>query len=242
MVKPDTRGDEQLHLWIASTNPGKLREFREAALARGIAVESFPGIDRLPPCVEDGSTFEANARKKAVYYSKHADGLVFADDSGLVVDALEGAPGVWSARFAGPGASDAANNAQLLDKLRQARQLCGHSLEKAAAHGARAAAHYVCVIALAQRARILTVTAARVDGIILDEPRGSGGFGYDPYFFYPPLGKTFAELSAEEKFAVSHRGEAFRKLLDYLQHELSGALVSEASNMPGSPNGSPVLF
>ena len=232
-MNADTEG---LRLFLASTNPGKLREFRQAALPRGIAVEALPGIDRLPPCVEDGSTFEENARKKAVYYSNHTDGLVFADDSGLVVDALGGAPGVLSARFAGPGASDAANNAQLLDALRRARQTRGrHSFKTASREDARTAAHYVCVIALARRARILTVTEARVDGIILDEARGSGGFGYDPYFFYPALGRTFAELSAEEKFAVSHRGAAFRKLLSYLEHEVDPPAPACAENSPDRP-------
>ena len=142
---------------------------------------------------------------------------------------LGGAPGVFSARFAGPDATDDENNRKLLQELRRvetaarssspaslgrprAAQNCAGGREPAL----RRAAHYVCVIALAQRGRILCVTEGRADGVILDEPRGTGGFGYDPYFFYPPLGKTFAELKPEEKFAVSHRGEAFRKLLDLL--------------------------
>ena len=205
-----------MRLYLASTNPGKLREFRSAALACGIAVEALPEIDRLPACVEDGETFEENARKKAIYYSLYSSSLVFADDSGIAVDALEGAPGVRSARFAGPEASDAANNARLLEELRRVggKHVPGSTV---AADGARPAAHYVCVIALARRGQVLAVTEDRADGEILSEPRGSGGFGYDPYFFYPPLGKTFAELSSEEKFAVSHRGKAFRKLLAFLQ-------------------------
>ena len=172
-----------------------------------------PRMKELPPCVEDGATFEENAHKKALHYSAFVDGPVFADDSGICVDALDGAPGVRSARFAGPDADDAANNQKLLAELR---------LAEAAARGTARrtltsrAAHYVCVIALAQRARILTVVEGRADGVIIDTPRGTGGFGYDPFFFYPPLGRTFAELSPHEKFAVSHRGEAFRKLLDYL--------------------------
>ena len=128
---------------------------------------------------------------------------MFSDDSGLCVDALGGAPGVFSARFAGPQASDEANNRKLLADL--------HSCP-----GPQRTAHYICVIALAQRGRVLAVTEGRVDGLILEAPRGSGGFGYDPLFFHPPLGKTFAELDPEEKFAVSHRGEAFRKLLNDL--------------------------
>ncbi len=191
-------------LYLASANPGKLREFEEASRARGIAVEAVPGIAGLRTCVEDGATFEANARKKALHYSAYCEGLVFADDSGICVDALGGAPGVYSARFAGPGADDDANNAKLIAELR-------------GVPGPERSAHYVCVIALAQRGRILTVTEGRADGIILDAPRGSGGFGYDPLFLYPPVGRSFAELTPEQKFEVSHRGAAFRKLLDYLR-------------------------
>src|SRR5579885_2286876 len=108
-----------LKLYLASTNPGKLREFREAALAYGVRVEAVPGIECLPPCVEDGETFSANARKKALHYAARASGLVFADDSGICVDALGGAPGVYSARYAGPGATDEMNNQKLIAELRR---------------------------------------------------------------------------------------------------------------------------
>jgi XTP/dITP diphosphohydrolase len=163
--------------------------------------------------VEDGATFEENARQKALHYSRYVNGPVFADDSGLCVDALGGAPGIHSARFAGPDADDAANNQKLLEELRRVEAMgAGRTPGSALTR----AAHYTCVIALAERGCILTITEGRADGVIIDGPRGTGGFGYDPFFFYPPLGKTFAELSPEEKFAVSHRGEAFRKLLDYL--------------------------
>ena len=187
-------------LYFASTNPGKLREFQQAAAESGIPVEPLPGIEQLPACVEDGSTFEENARKKAAHYSSYSDGFVFADDSGLCVDALDGAPGVRSARFAGPDADDDANNQKLLAEMR-------------GRPGSRRSAHYVCVIALARRGRVLAVVEGRADGSILEQPRGTGGFGYDPLFLYPPLGKTFAELTAEEKLCVSHRGKAFRQLL-----------------------------
>ncbi len=201
-----------MRLYLASSNPGKLREFREAADARGISVEAVPGIEALPACFEDGRTFEENAGKKAIHYSTFVEGPVFADDSGLCVDALGGAPGIHSARFAGPGADDKANNTKLLSVLRLAEAAVGgHSPTPVSM---RRAAHYVCVIALAERGRIQAVVEGRADGFIIDEPRGAGGFGYDPYFFFPPLAKTFAELSPEEKFAVSHRGEAFRKLTD----------------------------
>lgn len=204
-----------MNLFLASANPGKLREFRAAAAARGIALESVPGIQNLPDCVEDGATFEENARQKALHYSRYVNGPVFADDSGLCVDALGGAPGIHSARFAGPDADDAANNQKLLEELRRV-DAAGSGRQSQASGAAGRAAHYICVIALAERGRILTITEGRADGFIIDGPRGTGGFGYDPFFFFPPLGKTFAELSPEEKFAVSHRGEAFRKLLDYL--------------------------
>jgi len=166
------------------------------------------------------------------------DGPVFADDSGICVDALGGAPGILSARFAAPDADDAANNQKLLAELRRVEAVAalyerrpdlaladapmGQAAESTPGEPqggvpTSRAAHYICVIALAKRGRILTVVEGRADGVIIDTPRGPGGFGYDPLFFYPPLGKTFAELSAEEKFAVSHRGEAFRKLLDWLE-------------------------
>jgi XTP/dITP diphosphohydrolase len=217
-------------LYLASSNPGKLREFRAAAAARGIHVKPVPGIERLPACIEDGKTLEENARKKALHYSAYVSGPVFADDSGISVDALLGAPGIFSARFAGPDATDEENNRKLLEELRRVETATADSSPASLRAGLEErgivpavgnqpfhrAAHYVCVIALAQSGRILCVTEGRADGVILDEPRGTGGFGYDPHFFYAPLGKTFAELKAEEKFAVSHRGKAFRQLLDLL--------------------------
>jgi XTP/dITP diphosphohydrolase len=153
------------------------------------------------------------------------------------VDALRGAPGVFSARFARPDATDDENNRTLLQELRRVERATSGSspaslqtaLEERGIAPAvenqpsRRAAHYVCVIALAQRGRILCLTKGRADGVILDEPRGTGGFGYDPYFFYAPLAKTFAELKPAEKFAVSHRGKAFRKLLDSLSQERGSA-------------------
>jgi XTP/dITP diphosphohydrolase len=201
-----------LELYLASANPGKLREFRAAAAARGIALEAVPGIEGLPPCAEDGTTFEANARKKALHYSVYVNGLVFADDSGICVDALDGAPGILSARFAGPEAGDAANNQKLLAELRLVEAGKGTACSAPISRTVR----YVCAIALAERGQIVTVVEGRVEGLILDASRGCGGFGYDPFFFYPPQGKTFAELSPEEKSAVSHRGVAFRKLLEFL--------------------------
>jgi XTP/dITP diphosphohydrolase len=130
---------------------------------------------------------------------------------------LDGAPGVYSARFAGPQATDDQNNERLLADIHQleAQRRAHAALSPGLSGPFNRAAHYVCVIALAEAGRVVTIVEGRSDGIIIDEPRGAGGFGYDPYFLYPPLGKTFAEIYPEEKFAVSHRGAAFRKLLDY---------------------------
>ncbi len=205
-----------MKLYLASANPGKLREFREAAAGRGILVETVPGYDGIPPCVEDGATFEENARKKALHYAASVEGLVFADDSGICVDALGGAPGIYSARFSGPGGDDEANNRKLLAELRRVERPAPQEAPASPA-APRRSAHYFCVIALAEGNRILNVVDGRADGLIIEDPRGAGGFGYDPYFYFPRLAKTFAELTAEEKFAVSHRGEAFRKLLDSLE-------------------------
>ena len=192
-----------IRLTCATGNPGKLREFRMAAGPEsGVEVELLTGYGQIPPCVEDGSTFEANAILKARHYSPHAGGLLFADDSGLKVDALDGAPGVYSARFAGRDASDAANNRLLLEKLRGV----SHRY-----------ARFVCVIALVEAERLLSVFHGVVEGRITDEPRGREGFGYDPLFYYPPLGCTFGELLLEEKNLRSHRSAAFRLLVDFLR-------------------------
>ena len=195
-------------LYLASGNPGKLGEFRalvcgtDSSTSTGgpIELELAPWFDALPAFEEDAPTFAENALGKAMHYSRSRDGFVFADDSGLVVPALGGAPGVWSARYAGPGANSAEQNAKLLGELR------GNS-------GPERKAYFVCVIALVQRGMAVAVVSDRADGLILEAPRGDGGFGYDPVFYFPDLGRTFAELSAEEKNIHSHRGKAFRRLL-----------------------------
>ncbi len=198
-------------LLIASSNAGKVREFRlgvclwqEETGQRGEwVVESVPGISELPPCVEDAETFAGNAEKKARHYSRYAKGLVLADDSGLEVDALGGAPGVYSARFAGPQASDAENNAKLLEQIRRVP-------------AAQRTGRFVCVLALAREGEQAGEFRGVAEGLILDSPRGVNGFGYDPLFFDAEIGRTFAELSLEEKFSRSHRGQALRALLDWL--------------------------
>ncbi len=182
-----------MRLYCATTNPGKLREFR---------AEPLPGLSGIPPVEETGATFEENAILKAEYYSRFADDYLFVDDSGLSVDALGGAPGVYSARFAGPNASDDDNNRLLIQKLRNVKNRT---------------ARYVCVIALAKAGKLEATFSGEVEGQIIDEPRGSGGFGYDPYFFYPPFGCTFAEAAPDQKQSVSHRGQALRRMREYLQ-------------------------
>jgi XTP/dITP diphosphohydrolase len=195
---------------VATSNPGKIRDLIGAAAAHDVAIEMLPGFASLPSVEEDGLTFEANARKKAEYYSKFAEGeVVIADDSGLEVDALKGAPGVRSARYAAdehggaeqPGNSDdEANNARLLREL--------HDVPDEFRTG-----RFVCVIAAARNGHTLETFHGQAEGIILHAARGSNGFGYDPLFYFPEIGKTFAELSAEEKARYSHRGAAFRAFL-----------------------------
>jgi XTP/dITP diphosphohydrolase len=185
-------------LFCATGNAGKLREFRMAADSARVEIELLPGFRQLPLAVEDGATFEENAIRKALHYGAHAAGLVFADDSGLEVEALSGAPGVYSARFSGPHATDESNNLLLLEKLRGV---------------ANRKARFVCAIALVEGRRVAGVFHGSVDGVILDEPRGSGGFGYDPLFYCPAFGCTFAEATGEQKFSLSHRGQAVRAML-----------------------------
>ncbi len=196
-----------VRLFLASSSAGKLGEFRALAQVfsaqHSIELELLPRFDSLPPIEESAPTFAENAAGKALHYSRVCDGLVFADDSGLVLPALGGAPGVHSARYAGPHATSEDRIAKLLGELRGRKD-------------GKRAAHFVCAIALAVSGRALAVVTGRVDGAILEAPRGSGGFGYDPVFFFPPLQKTFAELPASEKNLHSHRGRAFRRLLEFI--------------------------
>ncbi|PYU81793.1 MAG: non-canonical purine NTP pyrophosphatase, RdgB/HAM1 family [Acidobacteria bacterium] len=198
-------------LFLASSNAGKLAEYRELARASApsvvIDLALLPDFDGLPAFEENAPTFAENATGKALHYSRHGDGLVFADDSGLVVPALGGAPGVQSARYAGPQATNSQRIEKLLSEMRDKT-------------GSERAACFVCAIALAERGRAMAIVTDRVDGEILEAPRGSGGFGYDPVFYFPALEKTFAELPAEEKNQRSHRGKAFRRLLAALSSML----------------------
>lgn len=206
----DKNTDDKLapdRLFLASSNRGKLREYcalvETFSSPRKIALELLPGIDRLPAFAENSPTFAENAARKALHYSRFTEEPVFADDSGLVVPALGGAPGVRSARYAGENAGDADRVRKLLEELRDKKGDARHG-------------YFVCVIALARKGRAWAVVSDRVNGELLEAPRGARGFGYDPVFFFPPLGKTFAELSLSEKNRHSHRGKAFRKLCDFL--------------------------
>jgi XTP/dITP diphosphohydrolase len=198
---------------VATSNPGKLRDFAGAAARYGIEVQPVPNFFELPVVIEDGESFEANARKKAEAYSRYVPGeIVIADDSGLEVDALGGAPGVHSARYATdqPHAAeantdDAANNDKLIREIKHVPP-------------ERRTGRFVCWIAAARDGKTLAVFEGKAEGTILEEPRGSNGFGYDPLFYFPQIQRTFAELSAEEKARYSHRGAAFRKLLDWYAH------------------------
>ncbi|HEY1424443.1 MAG TPA: RdgB/HAM1 family non-canonical purine NTP pyrophosphatase [Candidatus Acidoferrum sp.] len=193
-------------LYLASGNAGKLKEFRVLADSsnKNWQLELLPDYAKLPEFEEAAPTFAENAAGKAFYYSRQTAGIVFADDSGLVVPALGGTPGVLSARYAGPGASNEQRIAKLLFEMK-------------GFEGENRNAYFVCVIAAIRNGRAVTVVSEKVDGEILDSPRGSDGFGYDPVFYFPPLGKTFAELRAEEKSRHSHRGKAFRRLLEVLE-------------------------
>ena len=191
-------------LYLASSNPGKLRELQALAENSEISAELLPKFRELPAAKEVHASFALNALEKTLYYSRFTDQLVVADDSGLVVDALDGAPGVRSARYAGPSATDEDNNRKLLSELSRVPE-------------GKRTARYICVLALARQNCLLALFSDSCEGLILTEHRGRGGFGYDPLFYFPPLEKTLAEASEAEKNLHSHRGKAFRKLLAYLK-------------------------
>jgi XTP/dITP diphosphohydrolase len=203
-----------LRAYAATTSQGKLRDFRTAAQAYSIAIDPLPSLANLTAPEENGASFAANATLKAVYYSRYAPGeLVLADDSGLEVDALNGAPGVRSARFAAdsgmvdsPDANDNTdvwNNIVLLQRL-------------AKVPAGKRTARYRCVLVCARDGQALHTAEGAVEGLILDAPQGTGGFGYDPLFYLPALNRTMAELDLETKLSLSHRGRAIATLLPML--------------------------
>lgn len=206
---PKRQTDGRARVYLATSNQGKLREYQE--LAKGaIVVELLPNFTELPPFEESAPTFAENAAGKAIYYSSQTDVIVLADDSGLVVPALGGAPGVHSARYAGPGATE--RNKKLLGEM-QIKE------------GDERKAWFICVIALACRGRAKAIMSDKAEGVITKEPRGAGGFGYDPLFYFPELSRTYAELSPEEKNQYSHRGKAFRKAAYFLANPEPGIAI-----------------
>jgi len=197
-------------LLVATTNAGKMREI--AGILEGLPIDivSLADVAGVPEPEETGATFAENARLKALYYHQATGLPSVADDSGLEIDALDGVPGVHSARWEGT---------DYAAKFRKIYQLLA---ERSAQ---RSPARFVCRVALADRGGIVFEAEGVIEGHIADEPRGDLGFGYDPIFFYPPLGRTTAELDRDLKATVSHRGQAFEKLRTYL----ASSLVSKAS-------------
>lgn len=200
MGERDSGARNAIHVLLASSNPGKLREYREMAAGSGIALDLMPGFHEHPAFDESALTFAEIGAAKALHYSRFTDELVLADDSGLVVPALGGAPGVRSARYAGLDATDAENNQKLLREM-DSRE------------GDQRRARFVCVTALAREGRALAVVSDFAEGSILNAPRGAGGFGYDPLFLSADLKCTFAEATQEQKNRYSHRGKAFAKVI-----------------------------
>jgi XTP/dITP diphosphohydrolase len=198
-------------VYCATSNPGKLREFQLAAPDFDVRTLPRP----VPPPQEHGETFEENAIAKAEYYGRFVEGYLFADDSGLEVDALGGAPGVHSARYAGPDATDADNNRLLLSRL------AGVTDRRA---------RFVCCIALVKDGRLVRTFRGAVEGRILDAPRGSGGFGYDPLFYYEPYGRTFGEAAIGDKMLVSHRAQALQAMFTFLRDSVSSAESRSSSS------------
>ena len=194
---------------IATANAGKRREILAVMADAPVQWLTLGDLPAMPEAVEDGDTFEANARKKALHFAELSGLWTLADDSGLVVDALGGAPGVHSARFSEAG-GDVANNRKLIAEL-------------AGVPAERRSARFVCCVVLASPGAVLATASGTIEGRIVDEPRGSNGFGYDPHFWIPELERTSAELPPEHKNRISHRGQALRNLAPGLRRLLGGA-------------------
>ena len=189
-----------MKLLLASSNPGKLREYRELANDAGVELDEMPNFREIEAFDESAPTFAENAAGKAIHYSRFTTATILADDSGLVVPALNGAPGVHSARYAGSNASDE-------DRI---RKLLG---EMAGKTGDQRRAKFICVTAIARQGLVLAVASDFAQGLLTEKPRGKDGFGYDPIFLFQELDRTYAELTRKEKNVYSHRGKAFRKML-----------------------------
>jgi XTP/dITP diphosphohydrolase len=196
-------------LLVATTNPNKVKEIRRVLDGADVEVITLEGWPNLVAPEETGRTFEDNARLKATYYARATGQVTVAEDSGIEIDALGGVPGVESARYAGEETSYPEKFARLYAALDRT--------------GTRdSAARFVCALAMASADAILFEARGVIEGRVAHEPAGSGGFGYDPFFFYPPYGRTLGQVTPEEKLAVSHRGQAFRKLREYLDRERKG--------------------
>jgi XTP/dITP diphosphohydrolase len=205
--------NDLLTLVIASGNPGKSAEIRDLLAGFPVDIKSLNDFGPIPPVVEDGRTFEENAYKKASFVSRVLGLPALADDSGLVVEVLDGAPGIYSARYAGENASDKQRCAKLLAEMN------GKTNRRAA---------FECVISVAVPTGPALTYEARCEGLILEAPSGENGFGYDPVFYYPPLKRTFAELTREQKSRVSHRGKA----LEELKEEFDKVTIWIQQHMP----------
>jgi XTP/dITP diphosphohydrolase len=192
-----------VRILLATSNPGKLGEYRELAAGTTLGIDLLPNFHNLPVFEESAPTFAENSAGKALHYSPFTSEIVLADDSGLVVPVLGGAPGVLSARYAGPNATSAERATKLLGEM-------------AGKTGQERRARFVCVITIARQGRALAVVSGAAEGLIADEPRGVYGFGYDPIFCFPDGRRTYAEATAEEKNLASHRGKAFRRLIALL--------------------------
>ena len=204
---------------IATRNKGKVNELRELLKGYDIDIKGLDDFGPIPEVTEDGNTFEDNAYKKASFTAKVLGLPALADDSGLVVDALDGAPGIYSARYAGENATERENNLKLL------REMDGKTNRKAQFETA--------IIIAVPRGPALTYTG-KVDGEIVESPEGDNGFGYDPLFYYPPMSKTFARMSRDEKNSISHRGKAMRELIG----EFDRVMIWLKNRMAEEPYGS----
>ena len=199
-------------LLVATTNPDKLREIRAILGRLPVEILTLGDVEAVAEPVETGTTFTENARLKARYYDRCLDGvagerpLTVAEDSGLVIDALEGAPGVYSARFLRPDASYPERFAEIDRRL-------------ADVPAGKRRARFICALTVVRNGEIVFETAGTVEGEVADSPKGTGGFGYDPIFYYPPYKRTLGEVTDDEKRRVAHRGEAFRRLAMWLQKE-----------------------
>jgi XTP/dITP diphosphohydrolase len=190
-------------LLVATTNPNKVKEIRHVLDGANVEMITLEGWPDLVAPEETGRTFEDNARLKATYYARATGQVTVAEDSGIEIDALGGVPGVESARYGGEDTSYPEKFARLYAALDRTGTRDG-------------AARFVCALAMASPDAILFEARGVIEGRVAHEPAGSGGFGYDPFFFYPPYGRTLGQVTPEEKLAVSHRGQAFRKLREYL--------------------------